>query len=1743
MNDTSVPASKNLLCNFQKFYFDNLKNLDERLQHNDNFNVNRFYVTLNTNELRNRRRLKTEPPKNNVHDEGKEIKKSSPGFFQKLLYNISLSISSSPSKENINESLQGNSSMYSSSPRRIRNGVDFREIEKDSSNVSSKKLAKSMSHVPTVKHERAKISFSGGRSGKTKPEEYIRTIQQNLRTSRNSKYEKRKHCHDATYSSSDSFRESSSGNSSGSTEHLSSSSCSSGDTERNKTKRDTKSVHGNLSSKESVSLFQNSNFQICDLICDVFLRKNVKSMVVYDTGGIDIELIEIEHPEFLYYTNSGHRISNIYYEYDDSIKSREDLYGEKRMNPSKSFSLTSDGFNGRNSNEEIHYNTTTTAGGRGGGGGGVQMHDSKLQRKQMVHYKKESDLNSSIESYKLSNEFKSIYPVRGGEATNNSSIFSKEDLLNGSKSIEQTRNIKNEVYIQENMSRSESKLNSLDKLNSDYPKGYNMFFSRSTTSLNWADRKRKKYQYVGETYNNKRNGWGMLIYNDRVIFEGQYKMNSAIGYFIKYNEYSTEIGYRSPIGIHSVTIMSDNDNFIVQNKSDEFDFSRKVDNDIGTGTGTSGNISADDRGEGTSIEMKSDSVSTANKDLTSHNVYASLDEMSPNQILKNDEDIIQDEKLTNIKNSTNASGLKPKRTHTSGSSDEKIITYITNKNLCYHHNNGNHDLVRTNNAVPYSAPNKVCNICNNTIDNMDHLFLNSMNSAITVNNPRGFKMNHNDDSVENEDISEKENNTDENNVNDNDNNENAPAHEDDHINENDTNEKYTLSNKNNAKSMNDLSQLQNLQVSSSFIRHTNKHKTSPARSIHYLKPPMMNINRNDYCTHKDKPVKSGKATLRRKQKCKTTHLVSPIHIIVTSMDTEDEEEEEKLNTDRKEVTENEVIETERVEKEEEEKAKERSEIKEIPEKTNECKETNEKENTEEMKKNTGSSSLEETHSIHSLTNNSSIKVPMNQTEANYEKGSQAMVTKENSLEAQKKSIGFDLDHQLSNHKYKSDSIEGISQIRTNYSTQRKSASNSSKIKKLCFKNEIIEETHSSNSNATNSNTKKGILLKQEKHPNVFGKSCSMEEFRSKNKTLKHSKQGIMKHEIDSKKEMEVSTRNDEFNENLRKFHSMKEGKDSNKLQVQDNDTYRKLLYENINNDNFVIKNDKITTFHNFLDNSKYDMRNALQWRRCMTENKNNKEENRENNTTSFSIKRSESELQETQLPNFGNMFVRRTVRGATFPETYDDRQRNCFLFIDDYLTSNEQKFNVINENMKLRASDYNKWSNNMLCTFLKMIGLQKEAYLFKINKIRGYHILKLTDRELKSLNIRNGHVRKFLLSVFRFLVNSIDNADPLSLNFNTSIRFSFDKIANIESHEIHILKKVGGGSYAQVFRAKYKGSFVACKIFLYNPKQMLIDEEDPSCESYISTPRSSQNYIIPKIKMHEHMKRNSSEIGEPKAGVPKEEEKPKCTLQMNKKVKKMANLEIFRYFPTPVKYRNYEAKILYSLQSCKHVIKLHGVCSVKEGEESLVLQYCPGGSLEKYIYYDERGYHSYYLRKFSRPQIVKIFQQVAEGMHYIHSRNYFHRDLKLSNILIDEHDNAVISDFGLSTSFSKNDCPSAYAIYGNIFYAAPEVLKGEGFFKESDVWSFAVSLWEALTKQIAYDGFTSSEVYAKISAGELKLPIPNHIPMELSKLLLSMLEFDFTKRPLFHVIAKKLKDIRISAEMQLHSDIMSFFNG
>ena len=83
-------------------------------------------------------------------------------------------------------------------------------------------------------------------------------------------------------------------------------------------------------------------------------------------------------------------------------------------------------------------------------------------------------------------------------------------------------------------------------------------------------------------------------------------------------------------------------------------------------------------------------------------------------------------------------------------------------------------------------------------------------------------------------------------------------------------------------------------------------------------------------------------------------------------------------------------------------------------------------------------------------------------------------------------------------------------------------------------------------------------------------------------------------------------------------------------------------------------------------------------------------------------------------------------------------------------------------------------------------------------------------------------------------------------------------------------------------------------------------------------------------------------------------------------------------------------------------------------------------------------------------------------MEYIESMNYFHRDLRADNILVDTFENVKIGDFGLARD--END----YEANGNSKFAyrwgAPELWTAKLFSIKSDVWSFGILITELFTK-------------------------------------------------------------------------------
>lgn len=144
---------------------------------------------------------------------------------------------------------------------------------------------------------------------------------------------------------------------------------------------------------------------------------------------------------------------------------------------------------------------------------------------------------------------------------------------------------------------------------------------------------------------------------------------------------------------------------------------------------------------------------------------------------------------------------------------------------------------------------------------------------------------------------------------------------------------------------------------------------------------------------------------------------------------------------------------------------------------------------------------------------------------------------------------------------------------------------------------------------------------------------------------------------------------------------------------------------------------------------------------------------------------------------------------------------------------------------------------------------------------------------------------------------------------------------------------------------------------------------------------------------------------------------------------------------------------------------------------------------------------------------LRIMEQVASALDYAHKHNVIHRDIKPSNILIDENDKAVLTDFGLVLR------PSIETTMGTAFgtprYIAPEqAISSNKAVAQSDIYSFAVILYEILVGDTPFNGDSPME----IALSHISDPPPPprsknpQIPVDVEKELLKALDKEPEKR-------------------------------
>ncbi|KAM3293027.1 hypothetical protein ACQJBY_036555 [Aegilops geniculata] len=152
----------------------------------------------------------------------------------------------------------------------------------------------------------------------------------------------------------------------------------------------------------------------------------------------------------------------------------------------------------------------------------------------------------------------------------------------------------------------------------------------------------------------------------------------------------------------------------------------------------------------------------------------------------------------------------------------------------------------------------------------------------------------------------------------------------------------------------------------------------------------------------------------------------------------------------------------------------------------------------------------------------------------------------------------------------------------------------------------------------------------------------------------------------------------------------------------------------------------------------------------------------------------------------------------------------------------------------------------------------------------------------------------------------------------------------------------------------------------------------------------------------------------------------------------------------------------------KNLVRLLGYC-VEGTQRMLVYEFVNNGNLESWLHGELSQYSS--LTWLAR---MKVLLGTAKALAYLHEAlepKVVHRDIKASNILIDDEFNAKISDFGLAKMLGAGKSHIATRVMGTFGYVAPEYANSGLLNEKSDVYSFGVLLLEVITGRdpIDYD--------------------------------------------------------------------------
>lgn len=147
--------------------------------------------------------------------------------------------------------------------------------------------------------------------------------------------------------------------------------------------------------------------------------------------------------------------------------------------------------------------------------------------------------------------------------------------------------------------------------------------------------------------------------------------------------------------------------------------------------------------------------------------------------------------------------------------------------------------------------------------------------------------------------------------------------------------------------------------------------------------------------------------------------------------------------------------------------------------------------------------------------------------------------------------------------------------------------------------------------------------------------------------------------------------------------------------------------------------------------------------------------------------------------------------------------------------------------------------------------------------------------------------------------------------------------------------------------------------------------------------------------------------------------------------------------------------------------------------------------------------------------LKKIIEQAAEGLYYLHTKDWIHRDVKPDNYLVSREGETKLIDFTIATKkqsgFGKIFHKKPKTVQGTRSYMAPEQIRGKVCDERTDVYAFGCVLFEACTGKPPYTGETPNDLLNKHLSASIPSPIAqnDNVTKEFAELVKRMM----AKRP------------------------------